>query len=104
MGLSIAFMAIVARRIGEKEKDKAGVSAVQAVIIAVIASLTFAIAGIFFAKDLLALIGTNDNRDDIKLKKILFVSLRFLKKFLHLENYYIMLPITVIGNIIVEII
>jgi putative MATE family efflux protein len=60
MGLSMAVTAIVARRVGEKEKEKAGISAVQAIIIAVIASIPFSIAGIFFAKDLLALMGGDD--------------------------------------------
>ena len=57
MGLSMAVTAIVARRIGEKEKEKAGIAAVQAIFIALIASLPFAIAGIFFAKDLLTIMG-----------------------------------------------
>lgn len=59
MGLSTAVTAIVARRIGEKNTAEAGVSAVQAVIIAVFASMPFAAAGIFFAKDLLALMGAD---------------------------------------------
>jgi putative MATE family efflux protein len=57
MGLSMAVTAIVARRIGEKEKEKAGISAGQAILIAVIVSIPFSIAGIFFSKDLLALMG-----------------------------------------------
>jgi putative MATE family efflux protein len=57
MGLSMAVTAIVARRVGEKKKDEAGISAVQAVFLAVLVSLPFAIAGIFFAKELLALMG-----------------------------------------------
>ncbi len=60
MGLSVAVTAIVARRIGEKEKSKAGLSAVQAILIALIASLPFSIGGIFFAKDLLALMGGDE--------------------------------------------
>ena len=59
MGLSMAVTAIVARRIGEKEKEKAGITAVQAIIIALFASVPFAIAGIFFAKDLLVLMGAD---------------------------------------------
>lgn len=59
MGLSLAVTAIVARRIGEKENEKAGITAVQAIFIAVIASVPFAVAGIFFAKDLLALMGAD---------------------------------------------
>ena len=59
MGLSMAVTAIIARRIGEKEKEKAGITAVQAIIIALFASVPFAIAGIFFAKDLLVLMGAD---------------------------------------------
>jgi putative MATE family efflux protein len=60
MGLSMAVTAIVARRIGEKEKEKAGVSAVQAIFLAVLVSIPFSIAGIFFSKDLLALMGADE--------------------------------------------
>jgi len=59
MGLAMAVTAIVARRIGEKEKDKAGVAAVQSIFIGIIASLPFAIAGIFFARELLELMGAD---------------------------------------------
>jgi putative MATE family efflux protein len=59
MGLSMAVTAIIARRIGEKEKEKAGISAVQCIFLAVIISLPFAIAGIFYSKELLALMGAN---------------------------------------------
>ena len=59
MGLSMAVTAIVARRIGEKEKDKAGISAVQSIFLAIIISLPFAIAGIFYSRELLALMGAD---------------------------------------------
>ena len=59
MGLSMAVTAIVARRIGEKEKEKAGITAVQAIFIAIVASAPFAIAGIFYAKELLVLMGAD---------------------------------------------
>ncbi len=59
IGLSMAVTAIVARRIGEKEKDQAGISAVQAILLAVLVSLPFALVGIFFARDLLALMGAD---------------------------------------------
>jgi putative MATE family efflux protein len=59
MGLSMAVTAIVARRIGEKDKEQAGISAVQAIILAVLVSLPFAAAGIFFARDLLAIMGAD---------------------------------------------
>ncbi|HEY6625383.1 MAG TPA: MATE family efflux transporter [Ignavibacteriaceae bacterium] len=60
MGLSMAVTAIVARRIGEKEKEKAGITAVQAIMIALLVSVPFAIGGIFFAKDLLTLMGGDE--------------------------------------------
>lgn len=57
MGLATGVTAIVARRIGEKEKEKASISAIQAIFIALVASIPFMIAGIFFAKELLVLMG-----------------------------------------------
>ena len=60
MGLSMAVTAIIARRIGEKEKEQAGISAVQSIFIALAASLPFAIAGIFFSRELLALMGGDE--------------------------------------------
>jgi putative MATE family efflux protein len=60
MGLSIAVTAIVARRVGEKHPEKAAVSAVQSIFLAVLFSVPFAIAGIFFAKDLLKLMGADE--------------------------------------------
>lgn len=60
MGLSMAVTAIVARRIGEKEKEKAGISSVQSIFLAVIISLPFAVAGIFYSKELLALMGADE--------------------------------------------
>lgn len=60
MGLAMAVTAIIARRIGEKNKDDAGASAVQSIILAILASLPFAIGGIFFAKELLALMGADE--------------------------------------------
>ncbi|HEY9179030.1 MAG TPA: MATE family efflux transporter [Flavipsychrobacter sp.] len=59
MGLAMGVTAIVARRIGEKNKKDAEASAIQAILLTVLLSLPFAIAGIFFAKDLLALMGAD---------------------------------------------
>ncbi len=59
MGLAMAVTAIIARRIGEKQKEGAGVAAIQSIFLALICSLPFAIAGIFFAKELLALMGAD---------------------------------------------
>ena len=60
MGLATAVTATIARRIGEKNKKDAGTAAVQSILLALIASLPFAIAGIFFAKELLALMGADE--------------------------------------------
>lgn len=60
MGLSMAVTAIIARRIGEKSEEDAGVSAVQSIILALIASLPFAIGGIFYSKELLTLMGADE--------------------------------------------
>ncbi|MBE0539056.1 MAG: MATE family efflux transporter [Ignavibacterium sp.] len=59
MGLAMAVTAIVARRIGEKEKEKAGMSAVQSIFLAVLISLPFAFTGIFYSKELLAVMGAD---------------------------------------------
>ncbi|WP_276348090.1 MATE family efflux transporter [Daejeonella sp. JGW-45] len=57
MGLAMAVTAIIARRIGEKNRESASTSAIQSIILAIMASVPFSLAGIFFAKDLLALMG-----------------------------------------------
>ena len=59
MGLSMSVTAIVARRIGEKNKEKAGITAVQSIFLALLVSLPFAIAGIFYSKELLTLMGAD---------------------------------------------
>ncbi len=60
MGLSMGVTAIIARRVGEKNVGAAGISAVQAIMISFIVSIPFTIGGIFFAKDLLLLMGADD--------------------------------------------
>jgi putative MATE family efflux protein len=60
IGLSMGATALVARRVGEKDAEGAGDSAFQAVIVGVLASLPFAAAGLFFAKDLLRLMGADE--------------------------------------------
>jgi putative MATE family efflux protein len=59
MGLAMAVTAVVARRIGEGKRDEAGLTAVQAIWIALLVSVPFAIAGIVFAQDLLRLMGAD---------------------------------------------
>ena len=57
IGLSMAATAVVARRVGEKNVEKASEAGVQAIIITLLVSLVFSVAGIFFAKDILHLMG-----------------------------------------------
>jgi putative MATE family efflux protein len=59
IGLSTATTAIIARRIGEKEHAKAGITAAHAIFTALFASLLFAIPGLFFAEDILKLMGAS---------------------------------------------
>ena len=59
MGLSMAVTAIIARRVGEKNREDAGTAAVQSIILAFLCSLPFAIAGIFYSKELLTLMGAD---------------------------------------------
>lgn len=59
MGFAMATTAFVSRRVGEKDLEGAADAAVQAIILAMLASVPFAVAGLFFAKDLLALMGAD---------------------------------------------
>ncbi|HTC87250.1 MAG TPA: MATE family efflux transporter [Bryobacteraceae bacterium] len=57
MGLSIGATALVARRMGEKDEQAAGLVAVQAIVIGLAVSATVAIFGYFFAPNLLHIMG-----------------------------------------------
>ena len=59
IGLAMAVTAVVARRVGEGEREGAAVTAVQAIWIALIVSMPFAVMGIVFAQDLLRLMGAD---------------------------------------------
>lgn len=59
MGLSMAVTAIIARRIGERSTEDAGDAAVQSIFLAFLASLPFAIGGIFYSRELLSLMGAD---------------------------------------------
>src|SRR5438093_5496644 len=59
IGLSMGTTALVARRIGEKNPRGAADAAVQAIIVALAASIPFALAGIFFARPVLELMGAD---------------------------------------------
>jgi len=54
MGLAMGITALVARRVGEGASEEASVTAAQALWIAVLASVPFALAGIVWARELLA--------------------------------------------------
>jgi putative MATE family efflux protein len=59
MGLAMAVTAVVARRIGEGKREQAAVTAVQAILLALLVSLPFAVVGIVYAQDLLRLMGAD---------------------------------------------
>lgn len=59
MGLSLSTTAMVARRIGEKDPEGAAVSAVQAVIVGLTASLAIGLPCLFYAPQLLHLMGAS---------------------------------------------
>ncbi|QSE98254.1 MATE family efflux transporter [Fulvivirga lutea] len=57
IGLSMAATAVVSRRIGENNPDKAAEAGLQAIFITVVVSTVFSLIGIFFAKEILFLMG-----------------------------------------------
>lgn len=59
MGLAMAVTAVVARRVGEHKREEASITAVQAIWIALLVSLPFAVIGIVWAQDLLRLMGAD---------------------------------------------
>jgi putative MATE family efflux protein len=59
-GLATATTSLISRRIGEKNPEKASRTAVQAIITGIIVSVTIAIPGIIFAKDILKIMGANE--------------------------------------------
>lgn len=60
IGFSMATTAIVARRIGEKNKKGASVAASQSIIVGAVISLFLAIPGLYWAKDLLNVMGASE--------------------------------------------
>jgi putative MATE family efflux protein len=59
MGLSMATIAMVARRIGEKDHAGASVSAVQAILVGIVVSVPIGLIGIFFTPQLFQLMGAS---------------------------------------------
>jgi putative MATE family efflux protein len=57
LGLAVGTTAMVARRIGEKDRDGARVAAAQAILVGIGASIVIAVPGVVFAGDLLRLMG-----------------------------------------------
>lgn len=64
IGLSMAVTAMVARRIGEENKDQAAIAAVQSIIIAVVFSVVISIVGIVYADSILRLMGGTEDLID----------------------------------------
>ncbi len=60
IGLSMATTAMVARRIGENNREKAAVAAVQAIAITVVISLIISLLGLVFAEDILRVMGGSE--------------------------------------------
>ena len=61
IGLSIGATAIVARRIGEKDRDGAARAAVQAIALAVTVAIVIGVAGATFGGELLRVMGASDD-------------------------------------------
>lgn len=57
IGFSMSTTAVISRRIGEKQPEKASVAAVQAIILGIGSSFIFMIPGILFPKEILLLMG-----------------------------------------------
>ena len=60
IGLSISVTALVARRIGEKEIQRAKTLAGQAILFGLALSIIIGISGFIFAKDILSFVGASD--------------------------------------------
>jgi len=60
-GVSMGATALVARRVGEKDPEGAAVAGVQAILVGLVGSLMVTLAGIFFYKDLLHLMGASES-------------------------------------------
>jgi len=64
IGLSMSTTALVSRRIGEKNREGAAVSAVQSILAALLITVPISLAGIFYAPDILQLMGANQQMID----------------------------------------
>ncbi|MFK7953533.1 MAG: MATE family efflux transporter [Ekhidna sp.] len=57
VGLSMAATAIVARRVGEKNHEKAANAGVQSILIAIVVGLVLGVPGFFYAEEILSMMG-----------------------------------------------
>jgi putative MATE family efflux protein len=60
-GVSMGATALVARRVGEKDREGAAVAGVQAMVVGIAVSLLISVAGLFFYDDLLRLMGASES-------------------------------------------
>jgi len=60
IGLSMGTTALIARRIGEKEPEKASVAAAQAIWLGVFVSVVVGLIGLFFARNILVMMGADE--------------------------------------------
>jgi Na+-driven multidrug efflux pump len=61
MGIAMAATAVVARRIGEKEPEKAADAAFQAILLTIFFAVIIGLIGFFYADDLLRLMGASES-------------------------------------------
>lgn len=61
IGLSTAATAIVARKIGEKNKEEAALAAAQTMIVAAVLTVLMSIPGVIFAEEILGLMGASEH-------------------------------------------
>ena len=76
IGLMTAAMAMVARRIGEKNPEGASVVAVQAILLAIVISLALGVCGVIYAREILELMGGSEKliNDGIGFTQIMFAT------------------------------
>ena len=61
IGMSIGATAVVARRVGEKDKDQAARAAVQSILLGLCVAVTIGVIGVLFGPRLLAMMGASDD-------------------------------------------
>ncbi len=61
VGLTMAITAMVARRIGEKDPERASRTAAQGMLLGLVISIPIALAGILYAKNILQLMGAHES-------------------------------------------